>query len=106
MGMFKEYEIEFFHDELRKFVKVKAICKTAEVGMSEKVELKYKSFDGMVWPVPNTNIEHILRYGNPEEILCNRVSVASIVSAYTSLVKKNQKDRNYICKKIQESENE
>ena len=48
---------------------------------------KYAKFDdGTVLPIETDEIEWTLRYGSEEEILKNRMYIASIVSAYKSKV--------------------
>lgn len=67
---------------------------------------KYKYFDGMTWPLPDSQREEsdrlqwILRYGTAESIVEKRMEIASIINAYDALFHKAQKQRNYIVEKI------
>jgi hypothetical protein len=71
----------------------------------KKNKNRYVNFDGMCWPLPNNQLEYILRYGNDENILNNKLVIASIINSYNSLFLKTQKRRNYIIKKIKEKIN-
>ena len=62
----------------------------------------YKSFDGMCWPVPDEQMSDLqwrLRY-KQDLAIEDRMRAASIVSAYSDLIRRNQKQRNYIVEKI------
>ncbi len=60
-------------------------------------------FDQMSWPTLNFKIAEMnnkLRY-NPSDLKKEELlTLASIVDSYAALIKKTQKQRNYICKKI------
>jgi len=69
-----------------------------------KVTKRSVHFDEMTWPRAleddNDSVQWRLRYGIPtkEDLLF----AASVMAAYTALVYKKQKDRNAICKVLQE----
>lgn len=66
----------------------------------------FTHFDEMCFPQPGeelSQIEWTLRYGTPSK---NQLMVAaSVISAYSGLVlRKTQKQRNYVCKKLASGE--
>mgnify|MGYP003577776373 CR=1 FL=1 len=57
----------------------------------------FKIFDGMTWPFPCERLNEVewrLRYGEPTQQ--DRMLAASVMSAYTALIYKTQKERNHI----------
>lgn len=54
-------------------------------GMEQERCCAWGYVDGTTWPVP-VGAEWLLRYGTPEQIVGWRMSLASIVSAYSALV--------------------
>lgn len=55
-----------------------------------------------VWPGLSslTDLEWDLRYGKEEDIIANRMLLASIVSAYSVLIKLPIRRRNEVCRAI------
>lgn len=49
-----------------------------------------------VVPLLNDNIEWILRYGSNEDIIKNKLYIASIISSYKYLIETTNQRRNYI----------
>lgn len=58
-------------------------------------------FDGMLWPLPDSDLAWKARYGKPTQ--AEMYLIASRLEAYAHLLELPQKRRNYICKKIKES---
>jgi len=56
------------------------------------------NFDGMAWPIPNANVSHRMRYGQPTRE--DQLQAASEMDAYAALLVKTQKQRNHICKMV------
>lgn len=68
----------------------------------------YANFDGMVWPLPNDDLEYRLRYaGYPGKDFIfsmeDRLVAASILAAYGQLISISEKQRNFIVKLIREA---
>ena len=63
---------------------------------------RYLHFDGMAWPNPIAcdELDRVLRYGSAREIMENRLILASIVSAYNTIVMAGQRTRNSHAEKI------
>lgn len=64
--------------------------------------MNYTSFDQMVWPTPDEeldHLEHLLRYGELEN-LSQQCCVASVIAAYRQLIELPQKRRNYVVSKL------
>jgi hypothetical protein len=57
--------------------------------MAETGEVRHVVVDETTWPVPD-EVEWVLRYGTPERREAVRYGVASIVSAYWSLLDPNR----------------
>ena len=70
---------------------------------------QYTIFDEMSWPFPQCEQDGLqwrLRYA-PETITrSDKLTIASIMCAYSALIFKTQKDRNYICNKIKQAMDE
>ena len=69
--------------------------------MKTSKDNKYLLIDNeTVVPIPDNNIEWILRYGSSEDIVKHRLYIASIVSQYKHLLNSTNQRRNYIANKI------
>lgn len=57
--------------------------------MSDGKHGRYIRIEGTTWPDPvdASEIDWTLRYGKPEDIIKDRLYIASIVSSYTFLVR-------------------
>lgn len=65
--------------------------------MSEQQADKWVVFKDFTFPLPDSDLECTLRYGNPTRK--DLLRAAGILDAYSSLIlNKTQKDRNMICK--------
>ena len=65
----------------------------------------YAHFDGMTWPRPGEGLAELewrLRYAQDAVTETDKLVCASIVAAYTELVKATQKRRNGICQQLKD----
>jgi len=59
---------------------------------------KAVEFDGMRWPLPDSDLAWKARYGKPTQT--EMYWIASRLEAYAHLIEHTQKRRNYICKRL------
>ena len=77
--------------------------------MSKLIGTKINSYtelsDGTLWPNPEKaeELSRILRRGDKDEILSERLYIASMIDAYNCLIQKTQKRRNEICQALKEA---
>lgn len=66
----------------------------------------YRTFDGMVWPVPGERLralEWTLRYGNCSER--DQLLAASVIAAYSQMVKDSATKRESVIAQIRKGSN-
>ena len=62
---------------------------------------RYLHFNEMCWPSKEQgDLEWVLRYGSEEEVIKQRMVIASVVAAYTEIINKPSKQRSKIASTI------
>jgi hypothetical protein len=56
--------------------------------------MTYVQSEDTTWPIPDGELEWVMRYGGIERVMRNRLSAASVLSAYLILIELPERTRN------------